>query len=46
MTFWAVKFQSLGVYVAVIHLSNLIKNIFICVSKMNEGLTELLQHGG
>jgi len=47
MTFWAVKFQSLRVpYVVVIQLSNLIKNIFICVPKMNEGLTVLVQHGG
>jgi len=28
-------------YVAVIQLSNLIKNIFICVPKMNKGLTGL-----
>jgi len=35
MIFWAVKF-----------LSNLIKNIFICVPKMNEGLKGLVQHGG
>jgi len=33
-------------YVAVIHLSNLIKNIFICVPKMNKGLMGLVQHGG
>jgi len=38
MTFWPVKFQSLrSLYVAVIHLSNLIKNI-ICVLKTNEGI--------
>jgi len=33
-------------YVAVIQLSNLIKNIFICVSKTNKGLTGLVQHEG
>jgi len=33
-------------YVAVIHLSNLFQNIFICVSKTNEGLTGLVQHEG
>jgi len=33
-------------YVAVIHLSNLIKNIFICVPKTKEGLTGLVQNGG
>jgi len=30
----------------VIQLSNLIKNIFICVPKINEGLTGLVQHRG
>jgi len=30
----------------VIHLSNLIKNIFICVPKTNEGLTGLVPHMG
>jgi len=29
----------------VIHLSNLIKNILICVPKTNEGLTGLVPHG-
>jgi len=32
-------------YVA-IHLSDLIKNILICVLKTNEGLTGLVQHTG
>jgi len=37
------SFNPLGAcYVAVIHLSNLIKNIFICVPKMNKGLTGLV----
>jgi len=36
----------LAVYVGLIQLSDLIKNIFICVPKMNEGLTGLVQHGG
>jgi len=40
------SFIPLGAYEAVIHLSNLIENIFICVLKMNEGLTGLVQHGG
>jgi len=35
-----------AVYVVVIQLSNLIKNIFICAPKMNKGLTGLVQHGG
>jgi len=30
----------------VIQPSDSIKNIFICVPKMNEGLTGLVQHGG
>jgi len=36
------SFNPLGAYVAVIHLSNLIKNIFICDLKMNKGLTGLV----
>jgi len=38
--------HQVAAYVAVIHLSDLIKNIFICVPKMNEGPTRLIQHGG
>jgi len=34
-----------GAYVVVIHHSNLIKNIFICVLKMSKGLTGLVQVG-
>jgi len=45
MTFWS-SFDPLGAYVVVIQISNLIKNIFICVPKMSEGLTGLVQHGG
>jgi len=37
---------SIPAHVAVIHLSNVIKNIFICVPKTNEGLTGLVQHWG
>jgi len=44
MTFWAVKFRS--AYVLVIHLSNLIKYIFISVLKMSKCLKGLVQHGG
>jgi len=36
----------LAAYVAVIHLSNLLKNIFICVPKTNKGLMGLIQHWG
>jgi len=43
----SVKFQSLKICtVAVIHLSNFIKDIFICIPKMNKGLTGLVHHGG
>jgi len=48
MTFWAVKFQSLRkpMYCSSDQLSNLIKNIFICVPKINKALTGLVEHGG
>ena len=37
---------SIEVYGGVIQLSDLIKNILICVPKLNEGLTGLEQHEG
>ena len=40
------SFSPLEVYGGVIQLSDLIKNILICVPKMNEGLTGLEQHEG
>jgi len=43
---WARKWTPHTANVVVIQLSNLIKNIFICVPKTNEGLTGLVQHGG
>jgi len=40
------SFNPLETYVGVIKLSDLIKNILICVAKMNESLTGLEQHEG
>jgi len=38
------KKKKIAVYGGVIQLSDLIKNILICVPNMNEGLTGLGQH--
>ena len=40
------SYNALEAYGGLIQLSDLIKNILICVPKMNEGLTRLEQHEG
>ncbi len=46
LPFWALYVVALLLLVAVEKLSDFIKNILICVLKMNEGLTDLEQHEG
>ncbi len=45
-TFQGVNVRIVAVYERVRKLSECIKNILICVPKMNEGLTGLEQHQG
>jgi len=46
LTFWVSRCNYLEAYEGVIQLSDFIKNILICVLKMNESLTGLEQHEG